>query len=856
MVPTHVFSRSAARVAVLALPALVWTLLAVHPLHAQEVGASQAAAVSQTLSAQLATGDDIPMLVVLDDQPEPAQLLAAAALAAAADRSARADVLYRGLTAHATAAQADLRAWLDAQGVAYRPFYLVNMIRVVGDAELAAALARRPEVARLEADPEVRQTLTVATTTRLATAWLHASDDPTTTAVLPWGLTTTRADQVWALGYTGQNIVVASQDTGVEWDHPALQPRYRGWDGATADHANNWFDAWGIDGRPARCSSDPQVPCDDHGHGTHTVGTMDGQAVGAEPQLGMAPDAEWIGCRNMRNGVGTPSSYTACFEFFLAPYPQGGDPFTDGNPALAPHIVNNSWTCPGYEGCDATSLRQVVETVRAAGIFVIAAAGNSGPACSTVNAPIAIHDATFTVGATNQTDTLATFSSRGPVTVDGSGRAKPDISAPGVGVYSTYLNDGYSTLSGTSMASPHTSGAAALLWSAAPALIGRIDLSEQVLIKSATPIPTATCSTDGVATSPNALYGYGRLDVLAAVEMAQAPARAAIAVQTCAGDAVAGATVSLTDATTGYVNSAGTDPAGAVAFDPVFVRAGGDPFTVTVTAPDAPLADAYAPAAVTLSRGVTSTLTVRPANCTASHALGMTRHGVDPIRPGQAISFTFTVTNTGSIPWNAYPLTFTYAPTYLAYANAAPSPTTVATSSGLLTWSDTQARAAQVDAGELAAGESLTVTVELLAIRDTTSLPGSATTVAAATATRSVTASVQIFQPTAALITDTRVTVQGIDVVLSWRVAMESFINAYRLYGMTADGALTLLTPTVLPAQGQNDGRYTFTDTSRHTPPFARYVLEVIESDGATTQIDMGENPVPRRAFLPWVMGE
>ena len=856
MVPTHVFSRSAARVAVLALPALVWTLLAVHPLHAQEVGASQAAAVSQTLSAQLATGDDIPMLVVLDDQPEPAQLLAAAALAAAADRSARADVLYRGLTAHATAAQADLRAWLDAQGVAYRPFYLVNMIRVVGDAELAAALARRPEVARLEADPEVRQTLTVATTTRLATAWLHANDDPTTTAVLPWGLTTTRADQVWALGYTGQNIVVASQDTGVEWDHPALQPRYRGWDGATADHAYNWFDAWGIDGRPARCSSDPQVPCDDHGHGTHTVGTMDGQAVGAEPQLGMAPDATWIGCRNMRNGVGTPSSYTACFEFFLAPYPQGGDPFTDGNPALAPHIVNNSWTCPGYEGCDATSLRQVVETVRAAGIFVIAAAGNSGPACSTVNAPIAIHDATFTVGATNQTDTLATFSSRGPVTVDGSGRAKPDISAPGVGVYSTYLNDGYSTLSGTSMASPHTSGAAALLWSAAPALIGRIDLSEQVLIKSATPITTATCSTDGVATSPNALYGYGRLDVLAAVEMAQAPARAAIAVQTCAGEAVPGVTVTLADVTTGYVNTATTDLAGVVAFDPVFVRAGGDPFTATVTAPGAPLSDVYAPTAVTLRRDVTSTFTLTPASCTSSHALSISGHGVDPIRPGEAISFTFTVTNTGSITWNASPLTFAYAPDYLGYTGAAPSPTTVTTGSGLLAWTNDLVQAAQIDAGELSAGESLTVTVEFLARQDTTSLPDSMTTVTAGTDARSVSAGVRIYQPTATLVTDIAVAARGSDVELTWRVAMESFINAYRLYGSTADGTLVPLTPAVLPAQGENDARYSVTDTSRHTPPFARYVLEVIEADGVTTQIDMGQNPVQGRAWLPWVPGQ
>ena len=75
----------------------------------------------------------------------------------------------------------------------------------------------------------------------------------------------------------------------------------------------------------------------------------------------MAPGAQWIACRNMRNGFGTPGAYSACFEFFFAPYPQDGDPFTDGEPAKAPHIINNSWSCPSNEGCDVDTLRQVVE---------------------------------------------------------------------------------------------------------------------------------------------------------------------------------------------------------------------------------------------------------------------------------------------------------------------------------------------------------------------------------------------------------------------------------------------------------------------------------------------------------------
>ncbi len=158
---------------------------------------------------------------------------------------------------------------------------------------------------------------------------------------------------MWALGYEGQGIILASQDTGVQWDHPALIGHYRGWDAgtSTASHAYNWLDAFPTDpNRPGTCSPDLQVPCDDYGHGTHTVGTMVGEApvdTGGYDRVGMAPQAQWIGCRNMDNGDGTPASYTACFEFFLAPYPQGGNPATEGNPALAPNIINNSWTCPG-----------------------------------------------------------------------------------------------------------------------------------------------------------------------------------------------------------------------------------------------------------------------------------------------------------------------------------------------------------------------------------------------------------------------------------------------------------------------------------------------------------------------------
>ena len=127
----------------------------------------------------------------------------------------RRTALYAALTAHAEQTQADLRAFLEAAGVPYRPHYLVNMIEVQGEAELAAQLQRRPDIARLAANPDVQQTHTAA----LGPAWKRlALAEASATLALPYGLTYTRADQVWALGSRGEGVVIGSQDTGVQWD--------------------------------------------------------------------------------------------------------------------------------------------------------------------------------------------------------------------------------------------------------------------------------------------------------------------------------------------------------------------------------------------------------------------------------------------------------------------------------------------------------------------------------------------------------------------------------------------------------------------------------------------------------------
>ncbi|HRW08821.1 MAG TPA: S8 family serine peptidase [Caldilineaceae bacterium] len=198
-------------------------------------------------------------------------------------------------------------------------------------------------------------------------------------------------------------------------------------------------------------------------------------------------------------------------------------------------------------------MRQVVETMRAAGQMVVASAGNDGIfGCSSVQAPIAMHDAVFSVGAHDSTGTIAGFSSRGPVTADGSGRLKPDISAPGVNVISANLGGGTVPLSGTSMASPHVAGAVALLWSAVPALIGDIDRTEQILIKSATPVPANNCGEGGTPVVPNNTFGFGRLNIQAAIAMAQAPVGLTVAVTESNGQPVSDWEVTVVDTLTSY----------------------------------------------------------------------------------------------------------------------------------------------------------------------------------------------------------------------------------------------------------------------------------------------------------------
>lgn len=468
----------------------------------QNAGSQTVAKIAPWVMEHTALGKDAEFLVILADQ---ADLSEAEQLPTKEEKGW---YVYKTLYEKAQLTQQPILNWLKSKGIEHRSFYIVNMIWVKGGFEVAETLAARADVARIEGNPQIRN---------LAEPVLsQTAEKPVSPTAVEGGTIYTRAPEVWALGFKGAGIVVGGADTGYRWDHTALKPHYRGFNGVSADHNFNWHDS--IHSGGGSCGPNSPVPCDDFGHGTHTMGTSVGDDGGLN-QIGMAPEARWIGCRNMNQGIGTPATYLECFEFFLAPYPVGGTP-AQGDPSKAPHVTINSWGCPPEEGCSPSTLQAGVEAQRAAGIMMVVAAGNSGPSCASVVDPPAIYDAAYSVGAVSHTTgTIASFSSRGPVAIDGSGRLKPDITAPGVGTRSSTRDSttSYGLSSGTSMATPHVAGAVALLWSARPDLIDNVTETEGYLNETAVHVSSALCDLNGV---PNNTYGWGRLDVKAAVDLA------------------------------------------------------------------------------------------------------------------------------------------------------------------------------------------------------------------------------------------------------------------------------------------------------------------------------------------------
>lgn len=445
--------------------------------------------------------DQADFLVLLRDQ---ADLSAAYQIA---DWGERGRYVYRTLVDWAEQHQGGLRRELAARGLAYRPFWIVNALLARGGLADVQALAQRAEVAQVRAN--TLQSLPAPAPASGDTPDLCSPDAPDN--LVCWNIRAIRADAVWhTFGVTGAGVVVAGLDTGVGYENPALAAQYRGARGdGSFVHDYNWFDPHDLFKEPA----------DPSGHGTHTMGTIvgSGDSGAHRPAVGAAPDARWIAARGCTERVCSDSDLIAAAQWLLAPTRLD---HSEPRPDLRPMIVNNSWG-----GRNATlQFDGYIAAWRAAGIFPVFAAGNldqgEPQACGTLASPGDSPEA-VAVGAVDAQDQIAPFSRLGAVA---GGRAKPDLSAPGLyggeqGLLSTAPRQGYLAFSGTSMAAPHVAGLVALLWSANPALIGNFDATYALLRDSAHRLSDTRCGDAPGA--PNSVYGAGRIDAFAAVERAR-----------------------------------------------------------------------------------------------------------------------------------------------------------------------------------------------------------------------------------------------------------------------------------------------------------------------------------------------
>ena len=421
--------------------------------------------------------------------------------------------VYNTLSATAKESQANVAAYLTGANVEYQSYWIKNTILVKSsNLNTLNGLLNFNEIKAI---------------TPRHTFILYEPD--TTAAVVDNGvkavepnLTHVNADDVWAMGYDGTGLVIANIDTGVRYSHQALVGQYRGNNGGTFDHNYNWFNP-----------DDPtdDEPRDGHGHGTHTMGTMVGDDGGSN-QIGIAPGAEWMACAGCPDGGCTDTALLGCAEFIAAPTDLTG---ANENPDMRPNAVNNSWGDCGqtYDDWYASS----IDAWLAAGVYPIFSNGNSSncgysspPGLNTVGNPARSGNVTGVGSSGEQNGQYANHSNWGPTDnldtvnpVTGFEMMKPQVIAPGVSIRSstpgsdTEYQDGWT---GTSMSAPHVTGLVALIWQAAPCLVGDYATTETLMEQTAVDLTYDDGSPLTPTNFPNFATGWGEIDALAAVTAA------------------------------------------------------------------------------------------------------------------------------------------------------------------------------------------------------------------------------------------------------------------------------------------------------------------------------------------------
>jgi subtilisin family serine protease len=588
-------------------------------------GTATIAPALEAVLASLPPGDKVTVVVTLRDRVDPAAV-------PGTTRAARRHALLQALQAKASTSQAPLRARLRAlaargQVAATTPLWVVNGISVSATAAVIRELAARPDVASIAAD-DVPVVPTAGT------------PEPNLVAV--------QAPAMWDLGHTGQGVVVATLDSGVDVSHPDLAGRWRG-------GTNSWYDPYG---------QHPTTPVDLTGHGTATTGVIVGGDAGGT-SIGMAPGATWIAAKIFNDqGAATATAIHQAFQWVLDP---DHDPATND----APQIVNGSWSIGAGPGCDL-SFQPDLQALRAADIVPVFAAGNYGPGGSSSVSPANYPEA-LAVGAVTNAGQIYAYSGRGPSTCGGRTGQYPDLVAPGVNILTSERYGLYQVASGTSLSAPHAAGALALLRGALPGLT--TDRAQAAL--------TAT-ATDLGPSGPDDAFGYGRFDVLAAYQWLQAQPDLGLSLSPSSASVVAGGaaafTVDVTPAN-GFtadvsLSLSGLDPAEASwTFTPSVVPAGAGTSQLSVTTSSA-MAPGIRPLTVTATGGgitrtatVTLSVTARP-----DFTLGATP-GSTTVAPGGTADVTVTV---GALNGFADPVTLAADGLPAGVGTATLTPTTLA----------------------------------------------------------------------------------------------------------------------------------------------------------------------------------
>ncbi len=467
------------------------------------------AQVSPMLLAKMESSDRLPVLVVFRQQANLDKWQSSWT------KEQKALFVYRSLRQNADEQQQRVMQYLQKAQVPFRSFAVANCIQAELSKDLIFQLADFQEIEKICYDSPQR--FLFPTNDNSLVIQSRGPD-------FSWGLDKMQVPAVWDLGFKGKGVIVAGEDTGVKWDLGPIKEKYKGYQNGTVNHNYHWHDAIHsispLSGSPDNpCGLNTKEPCDDHSHGSHTVGTMVG--ITDDLRFGVAPEAQWIGCRNMERGNGSPSSYIECFEFFLAPHDLQGK---NADALQSPHVINNSWYCSLEEGCDTATfpvMERVIENLRKSGIVVVVSAGNDGAACSTLNHIPALFDGSFSVGSVKQDLKISEFSSNGPVVNYKQVRIKPNVVAPGSDVVSVIIDGSLASWSGTSMAGPHVAGLVALIISANPRLAGQVEQIEKIIEETALPLDSGfDCWPYLGTTIPNNTFGFGFVNAKAAVDKA------------------------------------------------------------------------------------------------------------------------------------------------------------------------------------------------------------------------------------------------------------------------------------------------------------------------------------------------